>query len=250
LAAAGEIVGSTFAGPLPKAIIAPHAGYVYSGPVAGSAYARLAACGPAVRRVILLGPAHWVPVRGLAASGAGAFATPLGVVPLDEEAQEEVLVLDQVRVVDEAHVREHSLEVQLPFLQVIFNEFSVLPLAVGTATAGDVAEVLEVLWGGAETVIVISSDLSHYNDYQTAREADRATSEAIEHLRPLDEGQACGRRAINGLLQLARERGLSARTVDLRNSGDTAGPRDRVVGYGAYVFSEPANGENEGNPVG
>jgi AmmeMemoRadiSam system protein B len=147
-------------------------------------------------------------------------------------------------VVDEAHAREHSLEVQLPFLQVIFNEFSLLPLAVGVATADEVAEVLTTLWGGPETIIVISSDLSHYNDYQTAREVDRATSEDIEHLQPLEEGQACGRRAINGLLQLARQRGLSAHTVDLRNSGDTAGPRDRVVGYGAYLFNEAAGPQN------
>lgn len=227
----------------PKAIIAPHAGYVYSGPIAGTAYAHLASVGTAVQRVILLGPSHWAYVPGLAASSAEAFATPLGTVPIDEEAQDRVLALSQVRVADEAHVREHSLEVQLPFLQVIFADFKVVPLTVGAAEAGEVAEVIEQLWGGKETVIVISSDLSHYNDYQTAVEADRATSTSIEALRPVREGQACGQRAINGLLHLARQRGMIARTVDLRNSGDTAGPRDRVVGYGAYTFSESSGSQ-------
>ncbi len=224
----------------PKAIIAPHAGYIYSGPIAASAYAHLAASGPDVRRVILLGPAHWARVQGLAASSADAFATPLGAVPIDRPAQDQILALAQVRVADEAHVREHCLEVQLPFLQVIFDDFTVVPLAVGAADPEQVAEVIEQLWGAEETVVVISSDLSHYLDYRTAVEIDRATSLAIEALRPLAEGQACGRQAINGLLQLARQRGLAARTVDLRNSGDTAGSRDRVVGYGAYVFNEPA----------
>lgn len=227
----------------PKAIIAPHAGYIYSGPIAGSAYAHLVAARPVVRRVILLGPSHWAHVPGLAASSAEAFATPLGVVPIDRQAQELIVALDQVRIADEAHVREHCLEVQLPFMQVILDDFALVPLAVGTARPEQVAEVIERLWGGDETVIVISSDLSHYHDYRTAVEIDRATSEAIEGLRPLSEGQACGRQAINGLLHVARQRGLTARTLDLRNSGDTAGPRDRVVGYGAYIFNEPAGVE-------
>jgi AmmeMemoRadiSam system protein B len=164
----------------------------------------------------------------------------LGAVSIDRDAQDQILALDQVQVADEAHVREHCLEVQLPFMQVIFPDFSLVPLAVGAAGPDEVAEVVERLWGGEETVIVISSDLSHYNDYRTAVELDRVTSDAIEALRPVKEGQACGGRAINGLLQLARQRGMTARTVDLRNSGDTAGPRDRVVGYGAYTFSEPS----------
>jgi AmmeMemoRadiSam system protein B len=231
LAAAGDVAGRP-----PKAIIAPHAGYIYSGPIAGTAYAHLAQAAKVVRRVVLLGPAHWAAVRGLAASSAESFATPMGSAPLDQAAREQVLALQQVQVVDEAHEREHSLEVQLPFLQTIFAEFSLVPLAVGSSSANDVAEVLSALWGGPETVIVISSDLSHYHDYQTATELDKATARAIEGLQTVSEGQACGRRAINGLLQLARERGLSAHAVDLRNSGDTAGPRDRVVGYGAFTF--------------
>lgn len=225
-------------GPVPKAVIAPHAGYVYSGPIAGTAYAHLSQADGDVRRVILLGPAHWVPVQGLGASSAQAFATPLGTVPLDDEAFEEISSLPQVQVRDDAHVREHGLEVQLPFMQTIFGRFKVLPLVVGDVSSEEVAEIIELLWGGPETVIVISSDLSHYHDYQTAVRLDKATSQAIEELKPIGEGQACARHAINGLLHLARERGLRAQTVDLRNSGDTAGPRDRVVGYGAFTFCE------------
>ena len=233
LDAVGDVVGQP-----PKAVIAPHAGYIYSGPIAGTAYAHLARTNGRVRRVILLGPAHWASVPGLAASSAEAFATPLGAVPIERSVQAQVMDLQQVQVADQAHEREHCLEVQLPFLQVIFDDFSVVPLAVGAATAAEVAEVIELLWGGPETVIVISSDLSHYNDYETAVELDKATARAIEGLHVVSEGQACGRRAINGLLLLARKRGLSASTVDLRNSGDTAGPRDRVVGYGAFVFCQ------------
>lgn len=225
-------------GPAPKAIIAPHAGYIFSGPIAGTAYAYLAKANGAIRRIVLLGPAHWAHVWGLAASSAAAFATPLGTVPLDAGALKDILPLPQVKVFDDAHTREHCLEVQLPFLQTLFENFSLVPLAVGQATPADVAGVLDRLWGGPETVIVISSDLSHYHNYQTAKALDEETSRAIEALKPLSEGQACGRNAINGLLHLARERGLTVKTVDLRNSGDTAGSRDKVVGYGAYVFWE------------
>jgi AmmeMemoRadiSam system protein B len=227
------------AGTVPKAIIAPHAGYVYSGPIAASAYASLLAAGPTIRRVILLGPAHRVSIRGLAASGADAFATPLGTVPVDKAAVNEILELPQVQVHDAAHAQEHSLEVHLPFLQQICPDFSIVPLAVGAATAAEVAQVLEKLWGGPETLIVISSDLSHYHEYETARNMDQETSKAIEDLQPeaIGRDQACGRIPIQGLLQLARQRGLKAQTVDLRSSGDTAGPRSEVVGYGAYLFS-------------
>ena len=225
-------------GPAPKAVIAPHAGYVYSGPIAATAYAYLTQANSVVNRVILLGPAHWAPVRSLGSSSAEAFATPLGTVPLDEAAQDEILSLPQVEVRDDAHLREHCLEVHLPFLQMIFSSFSLVPLLIGDASPSEVAELLERLWGGPETVVVISSDLSHYLDYETAVRQDKVTSQAIEELQPLAEGQACGRKAINGLMHLAKKRGLKARTVDLRNSGDTAGPRDRVVGYGAYIFNE------------
>jgi AmmeMemoRadiSam system protein B len=226
-------------GPAPKAVIVPHAGYVYSGEIAASAYAQVGTLRGEVTRVVLIGPAHRVPLRGLAASGADAFRTPLGDVPLDRETVDRVLELPQVELLEAAHAEEHSLEVQLPFLQVVLDDFSLVPLVAGEATPEEVAEVLEALWGGPETLIVISSDLSHYRDYETARSLDSATTAAIESLAPEGLGgeSACGRVPIRGLLVAARQHGLRARTLDLRNSGDTAGPRDGVVGYGAYAFA-------------
>ncbi len=225
-------------GPVPKAVIAPHAGYVYSGPVAATAYARLAAARRTVRRVVLIGPAHRVPIRGVAASSADAFATPLGEVPVDRDAVRRITALPQVRLADLPHRDEHSLEVHLPFLQLTLEDFAIVPLVVGDATAEEVAQVLEALWGGPETLILVSSDLSHYHDYETARRIDAVTSAAIERLSetPLNYEQACGAMPINGLVVVARRRGLSAAVLDLRNSGDTAGPRHEVVGYGAYAF--------------
>jgi AmmeMemoRadiSam system protein B len=222
----------------PKALIVPHAGYVYSGPVAASAYATLRASRTTISRVVLLGPAHRVPVPGLAATSADRFETPLGAIPLDRAAIDQALTLPWVRVMDEAHALEHSLEVQLPFLQEVLEDFSLVPFVVGNASAEQVAEVLDLLWGGPETLIVVSSDLSHYHGYDTAQRLDAATTAAIEALRPEDIGeeQACGRAPVSGLLVEARRRGLHVDTLDLRNSGDTAGTRDRVVGYGAYVF--------------
>lgn len=222
----------------PKAIIAPHAGYIYSGPIAGTAFAYLAKANGDVRRVVLVGPAHWAATRGLAASEADAFATPLGSIPVDRDSYEAIEPLRQVSVFEDAHTREHCLEVQLPFLQTLFSDIEIVPLLVGDASPSEVAEVLEKLWGGSETVVVISSDLSHYHDYATAKRLDMETSKKIEDFERVSEGQACGRRAINGLLHLAKQRRMRVETVDLRNSGDTAGPRDRVVGYGAYVFWE------------
>jgi hypothetical protein len=226
-------------GPAPKAVIAPHAGYIYSGPIAASAYARLWPARDTLKRIILIGPSHYVAFDGLALSSASAFATPLGTVPIDTQAQAQVQHLPQVIVLDSVHAREHSLEVHLPFLQTLLGEFSVVPIAVGDAAAEEVASVLEKLWDGEETAIVVSSDLSHYYDYETAVRLDQATSRAIEALQVQDihYEQACGRIPITGLLVAARRRGLHASTVDLRNSGDTAGPKDRVVGYGAYVFA-------------
>jgi len=224
--------------PVPKAIVAPHAGYIYSGAVAASAYATLAPARDRITRVVLLGPCHRVPVQGLALSAAEAFATPLGNIPLDNEAAEAIRDLPQVQLFDATHMQEHSLEVHLPFLQVALGDFALVPLVVGQAAADEVAEVLEALWGGDETLIVISSDLSHYLSYDAAREIDARTCAAIEHLDgdAIADDQACGRMPLKGLLALARRRGLKAETVDLRNSGDTAGPRDQVVGYGAWVF--------------
>jgi MEMO1 family protein len=229
-------------GPAPKAVIAPHAGYIYSGPIAASAYARFIPGAETIRRVVLLGPAHYAAFPGLALPSVEAFATPLGVVPLDLEAVRQLLSLAQVKVHDAAHAPEHCLEVQLPFLQVLLREFKIVPLVVGDAGAEEIQQVLDLLWGGPETRFVISSDLSHYHDSQTARHLDRATAGAIEALAPERIGteQACGFGPVRGLLQAARRHGLRARAVDLRNSGDTAGPRHQVVGYGAFAFEESA----------
>ena len=228
------------AGPAPKAIIAPHAGYIYSGAIAAEAYAWLAEAKDRIKRVILLGPAHRMPFRGIAASSATAFSTPLGEIPLDGEATRRLMTLNHVMVLNEAHRLEHSLEVHLPFLQRMLGDFSLVPLVVGDATGKQVAEALELLWGGPETLIVVSSDLSHQLGYDAARTSDAATAKAIENYRPdqIDAPQACGRIPIMGLLEVARARAMDVATLDLRNSGDTAGPRDRVVGYGAWIFRE------------
>jgi len=229
----------TLGGVVPKALIVPHAGYIYSGPVAASAYARLRPARAKIHRVVLLGPTHRVAIQGLATSSAEAFRTPLGTVPVDRNAQAEVLDLPQVCIDDRAHAFEHSLEVQLPFLQRVLEKLCIVPFAVGDATDEEVSEVLERLWGGDETLIVISSDLSHYHDYEAARRLDLATTRAIEALEPEGLGweSACGRIPIRGLLRSARRHGLRVATLDLRSSGDTAGPREEVVGYGAYAFT-------------
>jgi AmmeMemoRadiSam system protein B len=225
----------------PKALIVPHAGYMYSGPVAATAYASLASLEETVTRVVLLGPTHRVAVRGLAVSDARAFATPLGEVAIDREAVARALTLRQVVVSDPAHAYEHALEVQLPFLQTVLRHFSLVPFAVGDASAEEVAQVLDLLWGGPETLVVISSDLSHYHRYDVARHIDRATADKILALSPtLDHEQACGATPVNGLLVCARQRGLVPALLDLRNSGDTAGDRSRVVGYAAFTFDEHA----------
>lgn len=222
----------------PKAIIAPHAGYIYSGPVAATAYASLEQVRDVIERVVLLGPSHRVGFPGLATSSADVFSTPLGDIPIDRDAVASLLAFKQVHALDQAHQLEHSLEVHLPFLQETLSQFRLVPLVVGDATAEEVAEVLEAVWGGSETLIVVSSDLSHYHDYDTATAMDRKTSQAIEQLRPeaLQYEDACGRNPITGLLKVAQRKHLRVETVDLRNSGDTAGPRDQVVGYGAYLF--------------
>ena len=224
----------------PKVLIVPHAGYIYSGSIAGSAYARIASLKDSVQRVVLLGPAHRVRLRGLALPAATGFATPLGTVSIDTEAAATVRGFEQVIVSDEAHALEHSLEVQLPFLQSVLGEFRLVPFAVGDVSPQQVAEVLDALWDGPETLIVISSDLSHYLPYPNACAKDEFTAETILRLQPeLDHQQACGATPINGLLLAARERGLEPRLLDLRNSGDTAGDKSRVVGYAAFSFHEP-----------
>jgi len=245
-------IGSLLAGarpcaPAPKALIAPHAGYVYSGAVAASAYACLAPVHDRIRRVVLLGPAHRVAVRGLAASSASAFRTPLGDVPVDADALSRVAHLPQVCVDDRAHAQEHSLEVHLPFLQGMLDAFAVVPLVVGDASDAEVADVIERLWGGEETLIVVSSDLSHYHPYAEARAIDAGTAQRIARLEAVPDHQhACGATPVNGLLIAARRHGLTPTLLDLRNSGDTAGDRSRVVGYAAFAFCANA-ARNEGH---
>lgn len=228
----------------PKALIAPHAGYTYSGSVAASAFVLLEGAPGLVARVVLLGPSHHVAFTGLAIPSHAAFDTPLGSVPIDQDARNTLCRLPFVQVRDDAHRWEHCLEVQLPFLQEVLDCFSVLPVAVGQATARQVDEALEVLWGGSETLIVVSSDLSHYHEYATAKRMDAATAAAIESLDPerIGPDDACGRLAVQGLLQAARRHSLVPRRLDLRNSGDTAGSRHEVVGYGAWAFTASKNG--------
>ena len=224
-------------GKVPKAIIVPHAGYIYSGPVAATAYARLIPAADTITRVILLGPSHRYAFSGMAVTSALAYSSPLGDVPLDRAATDLILQLPFVECLDAAHVPEHSLEVQLPFLQQVLQNFTLVPIVCGDASADEVAIVLEQLWGGDETLIVISSDLSHYHDYATAQNLDKLTSHLIETLqyRHISGENACGKVPVCGLLRLLEHKGLSIKTIDLRNSGDTAGDKERVVGYGAYV---------------
>jgi len=223
----------------PKAMIVPHAGYIYSGSVAASAYAGFYNRRQTVSRIVLLGPAHRVGFNGIAASSADYFATPLARIAVDHTSLQPSIDNAAIKYFDLVHEKEHCLEVQLPFLQQIFNSpFQIIPLVVGKTDASQVADVLRMLWGGPETLIVISSDLSHYYDYETARQLDRHTTSLIEQFQEADLNaeSACGRIPIQGLLKVAKEVGLHCKTLDLRNSGDTAGSRDRVVGYGAYIF--------------
>ena len=236
----GYLEGKVADGPPPKALIVPHAGYMYSGAVAAAAYARLGASAGGIRRVILLGPAHQVFVEGMALPRSRAFLTPLGEVPLDRETLDQMGRRPGVRFDDEAHRLEHSLEVQLPFLQILLGDFLLVPILIGESDPEDVAGLLEAYRGGPETLILVSSDLSHFMSYEEAARIDAATCRSIEALRA--EGwsreNACGRIPILGLLHLARRLNMKVETLDLKSSGDTAGGRDRVVGYGAWSFHE------------
>ncbi|MFO7303998.1 MAG: AmmeMemoRadiSam system protein B [Gammaproteobacteria bacterium] len=219
------------------AFIVPHAGYIYSGPVAAVAYRTLAQISR-VRRIVLIGPSHRVYFRGIALPTATAFRTPLGDVTIDEELRQRIAASQGVVVSDDAHRHEHSLEVQLPFLQAIFDSFTLLPLVAGDATASDVAAVLAAT-DDEDTVLLVSSDLSHYLPYERAQQIDALTSEAILRREPtLTPQQACGAVPINGLLHLARLRDARVEELARCNSGDTAGDRQRVVGYGAYAVYE------------
>ena len=222
----------------PKVLVVPHAGHVYSGAIAGTAYAPLTARRERLKRVVMLGPAHRAGFRGLATTSVDAWASPLGTVPVDAAALKPLLARAQVRAADAAFAREHSLEVQLPFLQRVLERFGIVPILVGEAGRAEVAEVLEALWGGPETLILISSDLSHFHDYETARRLDAGTAKLVELMQPekIDAERACGYRALGGALDRARALDLRVTALDLRNSGDTRGGRDRVVGYGAFAM--------------
>ncbi len=223
---------------LPKAMIVPHAGLIYSGSIAASAYAQLQTFAEQITRIVLLGPTHHVAFHGMAFPTAHIFVTPLGNIPIDQQTISSVTHFPFVSISDLAHLQEHSLEVQLPFLQALIPTFSLVPAVIGESSPQEVGEILEALWGGDETLIIISSDLSHYHGYTEAKQLDKHTSEAIEsfHIEAINHHHACGRNAVNGLLLLAKKKHLQVTTVDLRNSGDTAGSKDRVVGYGAYLF--------------
>jgi len=237
--AAARLGADTSTG-VPKAIIVPHAGYIYSGTTAALAYARLSAGRKTIRRVVLLGPVHRVPVRGLALPGVDSFVTPLGEIEIDQDAVAAITPLRQVVVSRAAHAPEHSLEVQLPFLQSVLADFKLVPLAVGDATPAEVAQVLEALWGGPETLIVISSDLSHFLPYRAAQAVDQETVQSILAMDgELTHEQACGGTPVNGLLLAATQHHLQPQLLGHCNSGDTAGDKGRVVGYAAFAFMNP-----------
>ncbi len=225
--------------PVPKALVVPHAGLVYSGPVAASAYLRLKGAESFVRRVVLIGPSHRVPVGGIALSGDDAFATPLGEVPVDVAGRALALGSPQVRVDDDAHRWEHCLEVQLPFLQRVLGGFEIVPLLTGACPTEVVADLLGALWGGPETLVVVSTDLSHYHRYEQAVRLDAVTAAEVVAGRAdaIGDHDACGSHSLRGLLAVSAREGAAIELVDLRNSGDTAGDRDRVVGYGAFVLT-------------
>jgi AmmeMemoRadiSam system protein B len=223
---------------IPKGIIVPHAGYIYSGAIAASAYKLILPLKDKINRVVLLGPSHRVAFSGLAVPESDVFNTPLGTIPVDQEAIKLLASLTQVTTSEQAHQEEHSLEVQLPFLQEILADFTLVPLVVGDCERHDVAEVINALYGDEHTLIVISTDLSHFHSYNEAQGIDQATSDAIVNLKPdlIDYKDACGCNGLKGLLTVATEKNLSVELLDLKNSGDTAGDKNRVVGYGAYVF--------------
>jgi MEMO1 family protein len=224
-----------------RALIAPHAGYVYAGPIAASAYAVLRRESPLPRCIALLGPSHFVPFHGLALPEAEVLATPLGTVPVDPFAASLPQRFGQVLRSERAHRREHSLEVQLPFLQTVLPAgFTVLPLLVGDASPADVAEVIELLSDRPGTLVLISTDLSHYLPAEEAREVDRRTCSIVtaEDVEKLDPETTCGHHPLAGLMLAARRREWVIELLDLRNSSDTAGDPDRVVGYGAFAVFE------------
>ncbi|NQZ57660.1 MAG: AmmeMemoRadiSam system protein B [Lentisphaeraceae bacterium] len=223
----------------PKAMIVPHAGYIYSGPIAASAYAQLKNCH--INHVVLIGPSHFIPIVGMALSSDDYFSTPLGNIAVNVDENEKALEFPFVEINDDAHFREHSLEVQLPFLQSVLGEFSITPILVGNTSPSDVAKLLEALWGGEETLILISSDLSHYLPYETAQKMDSDSCNKIAALEvdSLGPHMACGSIGVQGLMTVAEKRKQELKLIDQRNSGDTAGDRSQVVGYASFLYLQP-----------
>ena len=226
---------------IPKVLIVPHAGYIYSGPIAGSAYTLLVPYRQLINRVVIIGPSHRVGFHGVALSNADNFKTPLGLIPIDKKSQAKLAEIAGVHIMDKAHEAEHSVEVQLPFLQYMLDTFSIVPIVAGDASPQLIAKIIKTLWAGPETLILISSDLSHFHNYLTAQQLDRATSQAIltMDINAIDSQHACGCVGIRGLLTFTQQHPMETSILDVRNSGDTAGSKDSVVGYGAYLFSEP-----------
>jgi MEMO1 family protein len=224
----------------PLAIIVPHAGYIYSGAIAASVFKYLQNFRSIIKRVLLIGPSHRVAFQGLALSNADYFQTPLGNVRLDKHGQEKLLNIPDIQIIDQAHANEHSIEVQLPFLQQVLDDFSLIPIVAGHASAELVSQAINTVWDGEETMVVVSSDLSHYHDYKTAQLLDNTTSKSIVDLdyTAISSANACGYVGVNGLLLCAKKRQLKASIIDVRNSGDTAGDKNSVVGYGGYLFEE------------
>jgi AmmeMemoRadiSam system protein B len=221
----------------PKVLIVPHAGYIYSGATAAQAYATVAHLSADITRVVLFGPAHSVHLQGMALPDTDAFATPLGMVPIDRESVLRACALPRVCLSDEAHRLEHSLEIQLPFVQTLLGEFSLVPVVVGHCTAQAVAVVMDALWGGPETLLIVSTDLSHFHTYEEASAIDKRTCQRLlDKDTSLDGHDACGAYALNGLMSSAHCEALKIQQLALCNSGDNAGNKDRVVGYGAFIL--------------
>ena len=224
----------------PKAMIVPHAGYIYSAQAAAEGYQLLTPYADTIQRVVLLGPSHRVGFYGLALPTHSSFSTPLGDINVDKKTADQLVESGLAIYFDEAHQLEHSLEVQLPFLQCVLHEFEIVPIVVGGSDAETVSKAIDTVWGGSETLIIVSSDLSHYHPYQQAQAMDQKTALAIEQFddQNIHHDQACGATPVRGLLISAKRHGLHIQRIALCNSGDTAGEKDRVVGYGTFAFSQ------------
>ena len=222
----------------PRAIIAPHAGYIYSGSIAGTAYKTIAAVRDQIENVIIMSPAHRFYLRGIALHMADAFATPLGNIPVNIGIVKKIKQFSSVQWEERSFIQEHGLETHLPFIQRAFKPgIKIVPMIVGECQESEVAEILESVWEDPRNFVIISSDLSHFHSYADAKKLDRNTVDLIQNLdsQSLDTEFACGHYPICGLLNLARNRKLKIKALDIRSSGDTAGSKESVVGYGSFA---------------